>query len=303
MNIAENLYDYKVINIVLYKIFKKQTIKDFIITVSPHPKLKSAIIEFLKNNYCEQMENYLMFNKNAEELFFFYLEQYFQTPYILEKKKYISLARENLKLIGNNINPNFEHKFYKNYLDSLENNLNFKVDSQNKGFILNPDEISFDISIYDFYKLGIKKITDEKNNCIEIYNKSFGFPQEGMNILKFLAYGEEKEFIQIDEIIKKTNNNVRKLSLTNLNVAEIFYRFKKYDKAVEYIKNIKEPKYLNYKIEMLEYINKFESALEVIISDKTITNMADLVNDILNKKPELKSKVEELCINYKVSLK
>ena len=303
LNIAENLYDYKVINIVLYKIFKKQTIKDFIITVSLHPKLKSAIIEFLRNNYCEKMENYLMLNKNAEELFFFYLEQYFQTPYILEKKKYISLAKENLKLIGNNINPNFEHKFYKNYLDSLENNINFKVDSQNKGFILNPDEISFDISIYDFYKLGMKKITDEKNNCIEIYNKSFGFPQEGMNILKFLAYGEEKEFIQIDEIIKKTNNNVRKLSLTNLNVAEIFYRFKKYDKAVEYIKNIKEPKYLNYKIEMLEYINKFESALEVIISDKTITNMADLINDILNKKPELKAKVEELCINYKVSLK
>ena len=303
LNIAENLYDYKVINTLLYKIFKKQTIKEFISTVSLHPKVKSATIEFLKNNYSDQIENYLTYNKNPDELVFFYLEKFFQTPDISERKKYISLAKENLKLIDYNINPNFELKFYKNFIDSLENNLNFKIDSQSKGFIINPDEISFDISIYDFYKLGLKEVINEKNNYIETYNKSFGFSQEGMNIIKFIVYGEEKRFVEIDEVIKKANNNIKKLSLTNLNIAEIFYQFKKYDKAVEYIKNIKEPKYLNYKIEMLEYINKFESALEIIISDKTITNMNDLVNDILKKKPELQTKVEELCTKYKVIFK
>ena len=301
LDFAENFYDYNIINTVLYKIFKKEKISDFINIIGLHPKAKPSVIQFLKKNDYEQIENYLKINKNPEELFFFYLEEYFQTFNISEKKKYISLLKENMKLIDNNINPNFEHKFYKSYIESLENDLIFKLDPNNN-FISNPEETAFDISIYDFYKLGIKEINNEKNNYIEKYNKIIGFPQEGMNILKLLTLGEDKKFSEMDDYIKKYNNNVKKMGLTYLNVAEIYYKFKNYKKAVEYIKGINEPIYSDYKIEMLEYINDLESALEVIISDKTIGNMAQLVERIIKKKPELQKKADELCLKYKVIL-
>ena len=302
LDFAENFYDSNITNTVLYKIFQKETINDFITIISGHPKAKSSIIDFLKNNASEQIEKYLKINNNPEELFFYYLEQYFQSSFISERKKFITLAKKNLALIDNNINPYFEHKFYKNYLESLENNMKFKAESENKNIILQPENISFDISIYDFYKYGFKEITEENNNCIEIYNKVFGFPQEGMSILKLLSYGESKRFLEIEGIIKKYNN-IKKIGLSNLNMAEIFYKFEKYDKSVEYIKLVNEPKYIDYKIEMLESINKFETALEVIISDKNIANTKELVDKIIRKKPELEKIANELYAKYKIKLK
>ena len=121
--------------------------------------------------------------------------------------------------------------------------------------------------------------------------------------MKLLTLLEDQRFMDIDEFFKKYNNNVKKMGLTYLNVAEIFYKFKKYQKAVDYIKGISDPEYLNYKIEMLEYINEIESALEVIISDKTIGNMTELVNRFIQKKPELQEKADKLCVQYKVKLK
>ena len=305
LDFAENFYDCNIINTVLYKMFKKETIKDFIDIVGLHPKAKYAVITFLKNNInIEEIENYLKILKNPEELFFYYLEQYFQSEDIMERRKYISLSKENLKLIDNNINPNFEHKFYKNYVESLENNLTFKLDLQNKGMIINSEKISFDLSVYDFYKHEIKEIRDEKYiNYIEKYNKTVGFSQEGMNILKLLTLVEAKRSEDIEKFFNKYNNNVKKMGLTNLNIAEIFYKFNDYTKAVDYIKKINEPEYLDYKIEMLEYINRLESALEVIISDKTIGNMTELVDRIIQKNPKLKEKADQLYVEYKVKLK
>ena len=298
LDFAENFYDSNIINTVLYKIFQKETTNDFIAIISEHPKAKSATIDFLKNNASEQIEKYLKIYNNPEELFFYYLEQYFQSSFISERKKFITLAKKNLALIDNNINPYFEHKFYKNYLESLENNIKFKIESEIKNIILQPESISFDISIFDFYKNGLKEINDENNNCIEIYNKAFGFSQEGMSILKILTYCECQRFLEIESIIKKYNN-IKKIGLSNLNLAEIFYKFKKYDKAVDYIKLINEPKYIDYKIEMLESINKFETALEVIISDKNIANTKELVEKIIRKKPELENIANELYTKYK----
>ena len=300
LDFAENFNDSNVINTVIYKIFKKEKRDDFIIILSNHPKIKNNTIQFLKNNDFKQIEKFLKINQNPEELFFYYLEQYFQSPYIAEREKYISLAKQNLHLIDNNIN--FDHKFYKNYLESLENNLKFKYDSQKKDIITNPDEVSFDISIYDFYKIGIKEIKEEKNNCIDTYNKAFGFPQEGMNILKLTSYGENQRFVEIDSLIKK-NNNIKKMGLTYLNMAEIFYKFEKYDKALEYIKSINEPIYIDYKIDMLEYTNNLKGALEVIISDKNISNMTELVNSIIKREPDLEKEANELYEKYKIKIK
>jgi len=147
--------------------------------------------------------------KTPEELFFYALEQYFQSTKLNDRKKYISLARENQKLIDNSINPNFEHKFYKNYLDSLEYNLTFKTEFLNldKPEIAKPDDTSFEISIYDAYKEGVKA---EKYNWVETQNKHFNLSPEGMSIMRAISYGEIGKLGALDVLIQKNINNLKK---------------------------------------------------------------------------------------------
>ena len=300
LNLAENRHDFNVIITVLDKLYKKESLNKFMDIVSLHPQSKFAVIEFLNKNSPNQIENYLKILKNPEELFYYYLEQYFQSPIISQRKKFIVLAKENEKLINNTINPNFEHKFYKNYLDNLEHNLTFKTDILNldkeKFIVTKPEETSFDISLYDTYKYGVKS---EKYNWIETQNKHFSFSTEGMSIMRCMTYGEMGLLNAIDAFLKKSNNNVKKLGLTYLNLAEIYFKFKGYDRAAEYIKNINDPCYFEYKIEMLKLMEKYETVLEVIIPDKNSINKEDLVNEILRRNPNLRQKAEELFAKTK----
>ena len=300
LNLAENRHDSNVIITVLDKLYKKESLNKFMDIVSLHPQSKFAVLEFLNKNSPEQIESYLKILKNPEELFYYYLEQYFQSPIISHRKKFIALAKENEKAITNAVNPNFEHKFYKNYLDNLEHNLTFKTDILNldkeKFIVTKPEETSFDISLYDTYKYGVKS---EKYNWIETQNKHFSFSTEGMSIMRCMTYGEMGLLNAIDAFLKKSNNNVKKLGLTYLNLAEIYFQFKGYDRAAENIKNINDPCYFEYKIEMLKLMEKYETALEVIIPDKNSINKKDLVNDILRRNPNLRQKAEELFAKIK----
>ena len=73
---------------------------------------------------------------------------------------------------------------------------------------------------------------------------------------------------------------------------------------MEYIKQITDADYFDYKVDMLKYMEKYEDALEVIISDKNkdTERMKTLVESIEKKRPDLKKKVEDLCLQYKVNL-
>ena len=88
------------------------------------------------------------------------------------------------------------------------------------------------------------------------------------------------------------------MGLTPILVAELYMEYKEYDKSVEYIKQIREGQFLHYKIEMLKYMEKYSDALEVIISDKDYDKNIFMLNDILNKRPDLKQKANELFIKY-----
>jgi tetratricopeptide (TPR) repeat protein len=97
---------------------------------------------------------------------------------------------------------------------------------------------------------------------------------------------------------------LKKLGLSPLNIAEIYLEFNKYDKAVEYIKQIIDNDYFDYKVDMLQYMEKYEDVLEVIISDKSKEpeKIKQLVDEIIIKRPDLKKKVEDFCLQYKVNL-
>lgn len=309
LNLAYETCDKNVINTVLDKMIKVEELKDFISIINKHPKILHISIEFLKNynqiipkgddtNFGSEkinFENCLKSLKNKEEYFFYLLEKIFKSDSIKERKKCVSIAKE---IINNNIidKPNFDIKFYKNYLNDLDNSMKFKVDCMDKknNIIKKQDLNSFDNSIYDCFKLGVKA---DKYEWIENQNKNnFEMGKKKLSYLRLRGLAENEKFNEIENIIKKYTLN--KMGLTPIIIAELFFEFKQYDKAVEYIKQVKDSQYYDFKIEMLKHMEKYVDALEVIISDRDDDKKLFMVNDILNKKPDLRQKVEELYRKY-----
>ena len=299
--LCQNIIDTNILKSIFESIFKDENEISHIIKISgKFPKLKSFLIDFIKIKKPESLDDYINNFKNPEELFFYYLEQYFQVQKISKRKEYLTLARKNQKLIDVNINPNFDHKFYKNYVDSLEYNLKYKLEFQ--PFIKNRGNTSFDISIYDTYKIGLK---DKKNyNIIKSKNGDFGFSNEGLSFIRFKCLAENEDFEGIDELIKNNFNNLKKFSMSYLNMAEIYFTHKQYDKAVKVIKFLSEPIYLQYKLDMLKTMNKLEDSLEIIITDKNIdiSNINSILTDIINNNPNLIKKAKEIALKYKIEI-
>ena len=188
----------------------------------------------------------------------------------------------------------FDYKFYKNYLSSLESSISFKAKIIDNGYIPKIDTGPFDNSIYDCYKICIN---NQDNKLAEDENKKHKLSDKRYLILRFRTYAEMKRFDAIKNVLNSNKNNLKKLNLTPLDLAEIYYDYNKSDEATEYIKQIVEPDAFNYKIEMLKNMEKYEDALELIISDKSCEK-EPLINDILNKRPDLKPKCDELYKKY-----
>ena len=299
----EGLYDRTAINIILHKMYVNEGKEIFIEKVSQHYLLESAIIDFLNENDKDTLERYMKTKNKPEEKIFYYLEKYFDSKDINERKEILNKAKKCIKTIETSKNIIFETKFYKNYIESLENNINFKTNKDYSPIIMNKcEDVSFDISIYDTNKIIIKDIDEEKVAIFEKYNyNTFGFQKECMNIMRLITLCENKLFTDVETFLKKYSN-IKKLGLTNLNVTDIYYKFGKYNEAIEYLKNITDPFYINHKVNMLTYIEKYEIALEVIISEKKVMNIEYLLNKILATKPNLREKAQELCEKYKVKL-
>ena len=298
LELSENINDNLILMSIFEKIFKKTNKDDFVELSAKYPKIKPYIIEFLSKNAPEKIDDYMEKLKTPEEMFYFALEQYFQSPNYNDRKKYIEIARENEKLIDNTINPNFDHKFYKNYLDSLDYNLKFKIDCLNIDKIVINDNVSFDLSIYDVYKYVVKA---DKLDWVESQNRYFNLSPEGMAIMNSMALGESGKITAIDVMVNRTNN-IKKINLTYLNLVEIFYRFKQYDYAAKYSKFLTEANYFEYKIDLLKSMERFEDAMEAIISNKNIENPSQLVKEIASRKPKYLRTAKALAEKYKVNL-
>ena len=296
LELALETFDNNILNAVLDKILKYESVTVFISIVSKYSKAKTAVIEFLSKKAPDQLEYYLKELKNNEVMIFYYLELFFNSSTVEDKKKYVKLAKDCEKVLDSN----FDHKFYRNYLDNLEKSITFKNDCISQNTDKDAQNSNYDESIYDCYKLGI---INGKLNMIESQNsKNFDLSPKKLTLLKLRTMAEQGQFDDIENLINK--NTLKKLGLTPLNVAEIYMEYNNYDKAVEYVRQIFDNDYFDYKVDMLQYMEKYEDALEVIISDKNKDpeKMKQLVDEIQTKRPDLKKKVEDLCLQYKVNL-
>jgi len=284
-------YDKNVLFSVIDQIFRETIDNDeFINIVSEFDKLNNVVIDYLKainEKYPDLLYSYLNKKQLFEELFFIYLEKFFEATNLKNRKELLVSMNTCIKKIKSN---DFDYNFYKNYLNSLESSISFKINIIENGYIPKTDTGPFDNSIYDCYKICIN---NEDNNLSEKENKKHKLSDKRYLIIRLRTYAEMKRFDAIDNVLNKYKNNLKKLNLTPFDLAELYYDFKQYDKATEYIKQMVEPDIFNYKIQMLKSMEKYEDAIELIISDKNCEKEL-LINDILNKRPDLKPKYDEL---------
>ena len=302
--------DKNVLNTVFDKMLIVEGIDEFTTIIRKHPKIHQPAIEFIKNyinnnkteieksgedNKKLNIDTFLSGIKDIDDYFFYLLERFFKSNSILERRKCVKKAKQLLdnKLITT---PNFNYKFYKNYLNDLDSSLDFKSNCMEKkiNIVKKTDLNSFDNSIYDCFMLGVKA---DKYEWIESQNKKiFEMGNKKLSYLRLKGFAEAGKMALIDETIKKYS--LKKMGLSPLIVAELFMEYKDYDKAVEYIKQIKEGQFFNYKIDMLRHMEKYVDALEAIISDKDYDKNIFMINEILNKRPDLKQKANELFNKY-----
>ena len=308
--LAYETCDKNVLDTVFDKMIKIEGIDKFTSIISKHPKIYHPAIEFIQDYINEydieiedsnegkkklNVETFLLGLKALDDYFYYLLEKFFKSNSILERRKYVKKAKQllNNKCITS---PNFNYKFYKNYLNDLDSSLDFKANCMEKkvNIIRRTDLNSFDNSMYDCYMLGVKS---DKYEWIETQNKKiFEMGNKKLSYLRLKGFAEAGKTNLIEETIKKYT--LKKLGLSPLLVAELYMEYKEYDKAVEYIKQIKDNQFFNYKIDMLKHMEKYVDALEVIISDKDYDKNIFMINDILNKRPDLKQKAEELFRKY-----
>ena len=296
ISLAIATYDKNVLFSVIDHIFRetKDNTNEFINIVSKFDELNHVVIDYLKvisEKYPDLLNFYLEKKQLFEELFFIYLEKFFEIVNLKERKDLIENMKKCIKKIKSN---EFDYNFYKNYLSSLESSISFKAKIIDNGYIPKIDTGPFDNSIYDCYKICIN---NQDNKLAEDENKKHKLSDKRYLILRFRTYAEMKRFDAIKNVLNSNKNNLKKLNLTPLDLAEIYYDYNKSDEATEYIKQIVEPDAFNYKIEMLKNMEKYEDALELIISDKSCEK-EPLINDILNKRPDLKPKCDELYKKY-----
>ena len=300
LELSYETYDADIIASALNQIADFNIIdKDFIDKVKDVQNIRYNVIDFLKKNRPIYIEDYLDSQEDYEELMFYELENYFKANKIDEKKKYLKLAKEHQKKIDK---TNINNKFYLTYLTELEKSITFKKECMDfeRNIIKKSYIESFDNSIYDCYKLGVKEGNEKKTKYIEAQNKNYELNPKKMAIMKIRAMAENGNIDKVETLIK--GSSLKKLNLTPLNVAELYFDYKKYDLAVEYIKQINNINYFDYKVDMLIHMEKYEDALDIVISSKNADRIPEIVNEILIRKPSLQDMVKQLCTKYKVNL-
>ena len=284
LDLAIESNDRTVIKVVIDKIFKVEQKDKFIEIVGNKPKAHKAVIEYLKmHEHSSELDNYLTSKKDYEELLFIALESFFKCKSLDGREDFIKKANTYVKEMKGM--PNFE--FYKNYLKDLEYSLKFKKTCIDKGYIASNDISPFDNSIFDCYKLGIEKNKDLK--CITDGNKQFNIGQKKITYIKFKNWADTNK---IDNIEKEISNvGYKKLDITPLIVAKIFYNIKDFERATKYAVESNDPIDFDEKIKLLKKMNKHEIAIDQIMKEKKI-DKEEYLEGILKEKPELKAKID-----------
>ena len=104
----------------------------------------------------------------------------------------------------------------------------------------------------------------------------------------------------IENQLQKTP--LKKLGLSPIHLAEVFYDYKYYNEAAKWLVQVKDPAHFSFAADLFKNMKKPKEWLEFIISNKNIDDKLNLVNQVLAAFPGNERFVDEFCTKYKVNL-
>jgi hypothetical protein len=241
-------HDSNIIYTVIDKIMISESMETFKQIVCKYKQAEPIVINYLKTHHENLLKEFLEIKRNWEALFFSFIESFFQSNTIDQRRKNLKEARNCLKIMENNKEKDFDFKFYKVYCDDLEKSLMLKRDLLYEEIIKQSDITTFDNSTFDVYKILVKEnkpaLVDSKNRSL------FEVSPKKVAILRIRAFGDCNNIDSVNLIA----SNLRNSNLSPVNLAEFYMDYKVYDKAVEWIKKITEEDYFDYKLAMLKHM-------------------------------------------------
>lgn len=287
-------HDSNMMVAVLDKLLKTGDIKNFIQVVSQHKVAFQQVLDFLKTYHSEIVEMFLKENSLHEELLFLYIESYFLSTNIKERTIHLENAKASHKYLMDKDKE--EWKFYTTYLNDLENSIYFKKDMINENYVKNTDTGGFDRSVFSFFS---ELIYNNLFGYVESKNKVwFEVSAKKINIIRLKVYAESQNL----DAIKLFNSQIKPNVASYAAFAEICLQNKLNDYVVEFLKKITDEDMFEYKYTIFKHVEKYEAALELVISSKECDRQVDYVNELRSKDPSLEPKIKEFCVKYKVNL-
>ena len=111
------------------KKIKDDAVNDqFVFYLAQYPNIKIQVINYLKkNNKLKTLQAYLIEIKDTEELFYFTVENFFQSKTKNEREEILK------QLKSYKFEKSDNKKFFENYISDLESSLKFKKECLEKG--------------------------------------------------------------------------------------------------------------------------------------------------------------------------
>ena len=300
IKIAFDSYDFNAVIKVMDTLKKHKKDPEFmnILVKGDLQKYYRKILLYFKIYDKTKIIKFLEKTKNFLEIYYLNIKSYHKQDTFENRMEALKLCKSDLKNFDKN--DLFDVKGAKKFIEKLEYITKFKktCTTVEKEIIHYTETEPYKVSVYDCFKKGYTK---EQGNWIESQNKNLDYSSKRLNLIKFRSYLEIRRPDAIENQLQKTP--LKKLGLTPINLAEVFYDYKYYDKAAYWLIQVKDPNYYPYVVDMFKHMKKYKEWLEFVIASKNNDNKVDMVNEVLAVSPGLERFVEEYCNKYKVSLK
>ena len=264
--------DINAITVVLDNVYKVEQetakIKDdavndqFVFYLAQYPNIKIQVINYLKkNNKLKTLQAYLIEIKDTEELFYFTVENFFQSKTKNEREEILK------QLKSYKFEKSDNKKFFENYISDLESSLKFKKECLEKGIYTKNDTTNFDNSIFDCFE---KAIPTEFDWVLKQNHNYFKLSNRKITILRFKQLFKSKKIDEIENIINK--EGIKKLDISYVKIAKMFFDNGNKEKALEYAQKENNELLVEEKVDILikleKYIEAAEAALKIKDRDK-----------------------------------
>ena len=264
--------DINAITVVLDNVYKVEQetakIKDdavndqFVFYLAQYPNIKIQVINYLKkNNKLKTLQAYLIEIKDTEELFYFTVENFFQSKTKNEREEILK------QLKSYKFEKSDNKKFFENYISDLESSLKFKKECLEKGIYTKNDTTNFDNSIFDCFE---KAIPTEFDWVLKQNHNYFKLSNRKITILRFKQLFKNKKIEEIENIINK--EGTKKLDISYVKIAKMFFDNGNTVKALEYAQKENNELLVEEKVDILikleKYIEAAEAALKIKDRDK-----------------------------------